>query len=138
MGERLRGQRRIVRSRLGTSRGAGWRGLPRISRCRHRAFAAPARPSCFLILAGSRARPCTQKHRLQEWPRAACPGSLTPKREAMATTTEKKADAPAPTAKKEWAPRIWEGCSFPGWIRLLARNRFAVHPACIYIAVIVT
>ena len=40
--------------------------------------------------------------------------------------------------KHEWSPRIWEGCDFLGWLRLLARNRFAVHPAYIYIAVIIT
>jgi hypothetical protein len=40
--------------------------------------------------------------------------------------------------KREWAPRIWEGCDFFGWLRLLARNRFAVHWSCLYIALIVT
>jgi hypothetical protein len=39
---------------------------------------------------------------------------------------------------REWAPRIWEGCDFVAWIRLLARNRFAVHWSCWYIAGIVT
>jgi hypothetical protein len=43
-------------------------------------------------------------------------------------------DKPRP----EWTPRIWEGCDFFAWMRLLARNRFAVHPSCLYIAVIVT
>jgi hypothetical protein len=40
--------------------------------------------------------------------------------------------------KPEWAPRIWEGCDFFAWLRLLARNRFAVHWSCLHIAVIVT
>src|SRR5438874_8929098 len=40
--------------------------------------------------------------------------------------------------KRDWAPRMWEGCDFFGWLRLLARNRFAVHPRYVYIAVIVT
>jgi hypothetical protein len=40
--------------------------------------------------------------------------------------------------KPEWAPRMWEGCDFFAWLRLLVRNRFAVHPAFWYIAVIVT
>jgi hypothetical protein len=40
--------------------------------------------------------------------------------------------------KHEWAPRIWEGSDFFGWLRLLAKNRFAVHPSCWYIAVVVT
>jgi hypothetical protein len=43
-------------------------------------------------------------------------------------------DKPRP----EWTPRIWEGCDFFAWMRLLARNRFAVHPSCLYIAVVVT
>src|SRR5437870_9111498 len=57
----------------------------------------------------------------------------------MATATP---PAPAavspPTRKPEWAPRIWEGCDFFAWMRLLARNRFAVHWSCWYIALIVT
>lgn len=43
-----------------------------------------------------------------------------------------------PAKKQEWAPRIWQGCNFFSWIRLLWRGRFAVHPRYIYIAVIVT
>jgi hypothetical protein len=46
---------------------------------------------------------------------------------------------PRPAARKrEWAPRIWEGCDFFAWLRLLARNRFAVQWSYLYIAVIVT
>jgi hypothetical protein len=45
---------------------------------------------------------------------------------------------PTPTREPEWAPRIWEGSDFFAWLRLLARNRFAVHPSCWYIAAIVT
>jgi hypothetical protein len=33
---------------------------------------------------------------------------------------------------------MWEGCDFFVWIRLLARNRCAVHPSCWYIACIIT
>jgi hypothetical protein len=40
--------------------------------------------------------------------------------------------------QREWMPRIWEGCSFYAWVRLLARNRFAIHPRYWYIAAIVT
>src|SRR6516162_11007499 len=40
--------------------------------------------------------------------------------------------------KREWAPRIWEGCEFFGWLRLLARNRFAVPPSYWYLVVIIT
>ena len=44
-----------------------------------------------------------------------------------------------PTKKpREWAPRIWQGCSFPAWARLLVRNRFAVSPPHWYIAAVVT
>jgi hypothetical protein len=39
---------------------------------------------------------------------------------------------------REWAPRIWEGCSFPSWVRLLLRNRAAVHLPHWYIAAIVS
>jgi len=37
---------------------------------------------------------------------------------------------------REWAPRIWLGCSFPAWVRLLAGNRFDVSPSCWYIAAV--
>ncbi len=40
--------------------------------------------------------------------------------------------------KSEWAPRIWEGCNFFAWGRLLARNSFAVSWRYLYIAVVVT
>ena len=48
--------------------------------------------------------------------------------------------AARPEAKKhrEWVPRMWEGSDFFAWLRLLTRNRFAVEPACWYIAAIVT
>jgi hypothetical protein len=42
------------------------------------------------------------------------------------------------TPRPEWTPRIWEGIDFFAWLRLLARNRFAIDWACLYIAVIVT
>src|SRR5438132_97220 len=49
---------------------------------------------------------------------------------------------PAPavpvTHKKEWAPHMWEGCDFFGWMRLLFHNRFAVGWRYWYIAIIVT
>lgn len=47
------------------------------------------------------------------------------------------AAAPAPKAR-EWAPRMWEGMDYVGWLRLLARNRFAVEPPYWYIAAIVS
>jgi hypothetical protein len=53
----------------------------------------------------------------------------------MATAT---APRPKPARKAEWAPRMWQGCNFSAWLGLLVRNRFAVYPAYLYIAVIVT
>jgi hypothetical protein len=50
----------------------------------------------------------------------------------------KQPDVKKPARKGEWAPRIWEGCNSIAWLRLLARNRFAVHWSCWYIALIVT
>ena len=47
---------------------------------------------------------------------------------------------PATTGRteREWAPRVWEGCDFVAWARLLVRNRFAVGLPYLYIAVIIT
>jgi hypothetical protein len=39
---------------------------------------------------------------------------------------------------REWMPRIWEGCDFLAWVRLLWRNRFAVELPYVYIAVVIT
>jgi hypothetical protein len=44
---------------------------------------------------------------------------------------------PADGPKREaWSPRMWEGADYPGYLRLLARNRFAVGPRQAYIAAI--
>jgi hypothetical protein len=43
-----------------------------------------------------------------------------------------------PAPRPEWTPRIWEGINFFAWLRLLARNRFAIELSCLYIAVVVT
>src|SRR6516225_7536283 len=57
----------------------------------------------------------------------------------MSTTlVEKPTEQARSSRQREWMPRIWEGADFFAWLRLLARNRFAVHPAYWYIAVIVT
>jgi hypothetical protein len=47
---------------------------------------------------------------------------------------------PAASSKpgREWMPHFWEGCSFYAWVRLLARNRFAVQPRYWYVAAIVS
>jgi hypothetical protein len=44
----------------------------------------------------------------------------------------------AKAKRREWAPRVWEGADSTAWLRLLARNRFAVEPPYWYIAAIVT
>jgi hypothetical protein len=59
----------------------------------------------------------------------------------MAISTAVSSEAPPavkPAREPEWAPRMWHGCDFFAWIKLLARNRFRVHWSCIYIAAIVT
>src|SRR5262249_14329306 len=48
------------------------------------------------------------------------------------------ADRTRSAKEREWAPRFWEGCNFSAWMRLLFRNRCAVHWTHWYIAVIVT
>lgn len=56
---------------------------------------------------------------------------------SVATSPPAPQQSPA-VSKRQWAPRIWEGCNFSAWIRLLARNHFAVHWQYWYIAIIVT
>ncbi|HTX95347.1 MAG TPA: sulfotransferase [Mycobacterium sp.] len=38
----------------------------------------------------------------------------------------------------EWAAPVWIGCNFSAWMRLLIRNRFAVHPSRWHFAVLYT
>src|SRR5437016_1498220 len=45
---------------------------------------------------------------------------------------------PPPQKKRDWTPHMWQGCDFFAWMRLLARNRFAVHWSLWYVAAIVT
>jgi omega-hydroxy-beta-dihydromenaquinone-9 sulfotransferase len=40
----------------------------------------------------------------------------------------------SPARKREWAPHFWEGCDAAAWLRLLVRNRFAVHWTKWYVA----
>ena len=51
-----------------------------------------------------------------------------------------KADAaPArPEAGRQWAPRIWQGMSFVGWLKLAARNGLHISPAHAYMPVVIT
>jgi hypothetical protein len=54
------------------------------------------------------------------------------------TLSSGKTAVPKPPTKREWAPRIWQGCDFVAWLRLLVYNRFNVSWRYIYIAMIVT
>jgi len=40
--------------------------------------------------------------------------------------------------RDEWTPHFWEGCDFFAWLRILATNRFVVHPRYWWVAAIVT
>jgi hypothetical protein len=52
--------------------------------------------------------------------------------------TSTAAAPPAADKKPQWTPRMWEGCDFFAWLKLLWSNRFAVYPRQWYIAVIIT
>lgn len=47
---------------------------------------------------------------------------------------------PSPSAapKPPWAPRMWQGCDFFAWLRLVRRGRLAVHPRLFHVAAIDT
>src|SRR5262245_54286911 len=47
-------------------------------------------------------------------------------------------EPPSAGPKREWSPHIWQGCDFLAWMRLLSRNRFAIHLSHLYIAAVVT
>jgi omega-hydroxy-beta-dihydromenaquinone-9 sulfotransferase len=47
-------------------------------------------------------------------------------------------DEPKKARQQEWSPHMWEGCHFVAWIRLLARNRFAVGLPYWWVAFIIT
>jgi hypothetical protein len=55
----------------------------------------------------------------------------------MTPTVAETIKSSKPVREQKWAPRIWQGCLASAWLRLLARNRFAVHWTCSYIAVVV-
>ncbi len=42
------------------------------------------------------------------------------------------------TPRREWTPRMWQGCDVLAWWRVLIRNRFAVHLKYLYIAVVIS
>ena len=43
-------------------------------------------------------------------------------------TAKQAAPAKVGSVDRLWTPRVWTGMSFSGWLRLLARNRFAISP----------
>ncbi len=51
---------------------------------------------------------------------------------------DQRVRTPKPARPRDWAPRFWMGCDFFAWLRLLARNRFAVAWPYLYIAAIDT
>jgi len=57
----------------------------------------------------------------------------------MATGPERQAvEQSSGSRDRFWTPRFWDGMNLTGWIRLLVRNRFAVGPTCIPMALIIT
>ncbi|HEV3079651.1 MAG TPA: hypothetical protein VGY66_07720, partial [Gemmataceae bacterium] len=53
-------------------------------------------------------------------------------------TVQQAAPKARPAPKTEWAPRMWQGCDFFAWMRLLVRNCFAVNWRYWYVAIVVT
>lgn len=51
--------------------------------------------------------------------------------------TDKKSDQKSGYKDRFWIPRFWDGMCFSGWVRLIARNRFAVSPKRAAMAVLV-
>ena len=54
------------------------------------------------------------------------------------TTPPATSTVSKPHAYPIWAPRFWHGMGFSTWLRLLARNRFAISPSRIPLAASVT
>jgi omega-hydroxy-beta-dihydromenaquinone-9 sulfotransferase len=56
---------------------------------------------------------------------------------SSATVARPPEQAPPSPRGREWAPRVWQGCNLPAWLRLLWYGRFRIQPAYWYIAFIV-
>lgn len=54
------------------------------------------------------------------------------------TTSDMHTTAKLNRRTRDWSPRIWEGCNLFAWLRLLARNRFAVDRSHLYMVPIIT
>src|ERR1700694_5133023 len=57
---------------------------------------------------------------------------------SLRTARPQAAARPSLAKQPDWMPRIWIGCDFFAWFRLLVRNRFVVHPRCWCAAVTIT
>ncbi len=55
-----------------------------------------------------------------------------------ASSPDPAAAASRPHAYPFWAPRFWHGMGLPTWLKLVARNRFAVSPSRIPMALSIT
>jgi hypothetical protein len=56
----------------------------------------------------------------------------------MATVTQQRQQSKPKKSVRVWAPRMWEGCHFFAWLRLLIRGRFAVNWRCWHVAIAIT
>src|SRR5262249_35372296 len=83
--------------------------------------------------AGTGQRQCPEKAQAK----GSCEGHGFHKMTHMPTAPQVP-PAPKLVKEPEWSPRMWHGCDFFAWIKLLARNRFRVHWSYLYIAVLVT
>jgi hypothetical protein len=54
------------------------------------------------------------------------------------TTANSTYSTTPPRVYHPWTPRFWHGMDFPTWMRLLARNRFAVAPSRLPVAAWIT
>lgn len=70
--------------------------------------------------------------------------SRVPETSSMHTVVDPTSDTTAPAASTKphpypiWAPRFWHGMGLPAWLKLLARNRFAISPSRISMAASIT
>jgi hypothetical protein len=56
----------------------------------------------------------------------------------MAQPTSENNTGAATPKRRSWSPRMWEGCNFVAWFRLLLRGRFAVQLRYLHIAIVVS
>ena len=56
----------------------------------------------------------------------------------MTVVEERKPQQSEGSKDRPWIPRFWDGMGFSTWLRLLVRNRFAIAPSRVPMAIIVT